>query len=86
MPKEKPHPITKMIKDHGWLVDFRLPTCRGPAAFHHHAYRIQQEIFTEAPPDGSSIRGWKVINASDMLVVFDPTTAWIDVCPVNPPA
>ena len=28
--------------------------------------------------DGSSIRGWKTIDASDMLVIPDPTTAFID--------
>ena len=28
--------------------------------------------------DGSSIRGWKGIQASDMLVLPDPTTAFID--------
>ena len=28
--------------------------------------------------DGSSIRGWQAINESDMLVVPDPTTAFID--------
>ncbi len=28
--------------------------------------------------DGSSIRGWRTINESDMLVIPDPTTAFID--------
>ncbi|MGF1515252.1 MAG: type I glutamate--ammonia ligase [Elainellaceae cyanobacterium] len=28
--------------------------------------------------DGSSIRGWKAINESDMMMVPDPETAWID--------
>src|SRR5262249_21134465 len=28
--------------------------------------------------DGSSIRGWKAINESDMLMIPDPSTAFID--------
>src|SRR5258708_34542998 len=28
--------------------------------------------------DGSSIRGWAAINESDMLLVPDPTTAFVD--------
>ena len=28
--------------------------------------------------DGSSIRGWQAINESDMLVVPDPATAFVD--------
>ena len=28
--------------------------------------------------DGSSIRGWKAINKSDMSMVPDPSTAWVD--------
>src|ERR1700690_2437276 len=31
--------------------------------------------------DGSSIRGWKSIEASDMLLILDPTTAVIDPFP-----
>ena len=44
-----------------------------------------EDIFTDGLGfDGSSIRGWKVINASDMLVIPDPTTAWIDVFNAEP--
>ncbi len=28
--------------------------------------------------DGSSIRGWKAINESDMLIIPDPNTMWLD--------
>jgi len=34
--------------------------------------------------DGSSIRGWQPINASDMLAIPDPTTAAIDPFMANP--
>ena len=41
--------------------------------------QIDESSFTEGVPfDGSSIRGWKAINESDMTMVLDPTTAWID--------
>lgn len=41
--------------------------------------QIDESSFTEGVPfDGSSIRGWKAINESDMSMVLDPTTAWID--------
>lgn len=40
---------------------------------------IDESAFDEGVPfDGSSIRGWKAINESDMAMVPDPTTAWID--------
>lgn len=40
---------------------------------------IDESAFTEGVAfDGSSIRGWKAINESDMAMVPDPTTAWID--------
>src|SRR5206468_1566090 len=32
----------------------------------------------------SSIRGWRVINASDMLVIPDAATAWIDIFNAEP--
>jgi glutamine synthetase len=41
--------------------------------------QIDESAFTTGVPfDGSSIRGWKAINESDMTMVLDPTTAWID--------
>lgn len=40
---------------------------------------LTEEIFTEGIGfDGSSIRGWKSIEASDMLAMPDPTTAFMD--------
>ncbi len=40
---------------------------------------LSEDLFDEGSGfDGSSIRGWQPINASDMLVVPDPTTAVID--------
>ncbi len=41
--------------------------------------QIDESSFTDGVAfDGSSIRGWKAINDSDMAMVPDPTTAWID--------
>lgn len=41
--------------------------------------QIDETAFTDGVPfDGSSIRGWKAINESDMTMVLDPGTAWID--------
>ena len=40
---------------------------------------LHEELFDEGSGfDGSSIRGWQPINASDMLVMPDPTTAVMD--------
>ncbi len=44
-----------------------------------HKSQIDEDSFTDGVPfDGSSIRGWKAINESDMSMVPDPKTAWID--------
>src|SRR6202045_271452 len=53
-----------------------------PGLQHHVSYPISQleeDTFEEGfGMDGSSIRGWAAINESDMLLIPDPTTAFID--------
>ena len=40
---------------------------------------LSEDLFTDGHGfDGSSIRGWQAINASDMLIIPDPNTACID--------
>src|SRR5437899_11602070 len=40
---------------------------------------LTEEVFTDGLGfDGSSIRGWKSIEASDMLAMPDPASAFID--------
>jgi glutamine synthetase len=42
-------------------------------------HQIEESTFTDGLGfDGSSIRGWQAINASDMLIIPDPHTAFID--------
>ena len=41
--------------------------------------QIDESSFSDGVPfDGSSIRGWKGIEESDITMVLDPNTAWID--------
>ena len=88
MAKDKtPSDVSKMIKDHEVkLVDFKFTDL--PGTWQHFTTTLteyNEEIFTEGLGfDGSSIRGWKVINASDMLVIPDPATAWIDIFNAEP--
>src|SRR5438094_1664576 len=88
MAKEKtPSDVSKMIKDHGVkLVDFKFTDL--PGTWQHFTTTLSdysEDIFTDGLGfDGSSIRGWKVINASDMLVIPDPNTAWIDIFNAEP--
>ena len=70
--KKTPSDVSKMIKDHEVkLVDFKFTDL--PGAWQHFTTTLteyNEDIFTEGLGfDGSSIRGWKVINASDMLVI-----------------
>src|SRR5947199_6999617 len=53
-----------------------------PSLQHHVSYPIGQlelDSFEEGfGMDGSSIRGWAAIHESDMLLIPDPTTAFMD--------
>jgi len=62
------------------VADLRFVDLLG--TWQHFSLPIQaldEEAFEEGLGfDGSSIRGWKTIDQSDMLVMPDPTTAWMD--------
>jgi glutamine synthetase len=78
---KKPADVVKMIKDNGVLiVDFRFLDFIG--MWQHFSLSVKEfsaSMFEEGLGfDGSSIRGWQSINASDMLVIPDATTARID--------
>ncbi len=78
---KKPADVVKMIKDNGVLiVDFRFLDFIG--MWQHFSISVKEfsaSMFEEGLGfDGSSIRGWQSINASDMLVIPDATTARID--------
>ena len=88
MAKDKtPSDVSKMIKDGNVkLIDFKFTDLLG--TWQHFTTTLteyNEEIFTDGLGfDGSSIRGWRVINASDMLVIPDAATAWIDVFNAEP--
>ncbi|HEX8985165.1 MAG TPA: type I glutamate--ammonia ligase, partial [Bryobacteraceae bacterium] len=61
-------------------VDIRF--CDIPGLWHHVSYPISEldeDVFEEGYGfDGSSIRAWAAISESDMLLMPDPTTVFID--------
>jgi glutamine synthetase len=73
--------VLAFAKEKGALqVDLRFTDL--PGISHHVSYPISElkkESFEEGFGfDGSSIRGWAVIHESDMLLMPDPTTAFMD--------
>jgi glutamine synthetase len=62
------------------IVDLKFCDIHG--TWQHFAmplYELTEAVFTDGLGfDGSSIRGWKGIEASDMLVMPDPVTAFVD--------
>jgi glutamine synthetase len=82
-----PAEVTQLIKDQGIkLIDFKFADLLG--TWQHFTTTLteySEDLFTDGLGfDGSSIRGWKVINASDMLVIPDPDTAWVDIFNAEP--
>lgn len=78
---ETPQEVLQMIESEGIeMIDLKFVDLFG--IWQHctfHKSLIDEEAFTEGVAfDGSSIRGWKGIQASDMAMVADPKTAWID--------
>ena len=73
--------VMKMVKDNNVkFVDFRFTDTKGKEQ--HVSVPVSafdEDKFKEGHAfDGSSIAGWKGINASDMLLMPDPDTAKID--------
>jgi glutamine synthetase len=73
--------IFKIVKEHKIkMVDLKFMDF--PGQWQHFSvpvHELTESSFEEGFGfDGSSIRGWKSINESDMLVIPDPTTAFID--------
>lgn len=71
----------KAIKDNGvQMIDIRLTDV--PGTWQHISYPAaifeQDQIEEGLGFDGSSVRGFRTIEASDMLLMPDPTTAFID--------
>jgi len=76
-----PQDILNWIKnDNIQVVDLKFIDM--PGIWQHltlYQDQIDESSFTDGVAfDGSSIRGWKAINESDMAMVPDPNTAWID--------
>ncbi|WP_191060069.1 type I glutamate--ammonia ligase [Geminicoccus harenae] len=73
--------VMKAIKDHGvQMIDVRLTDV--PGTWQHISYPAaifeQDQIEEGLGFDGSSVRGFRTIESSDMLLMPDPTTAFID--------
>lgn len=77
----KPSDVLKMVEDQDVkIVDFKFQDF--PGTWQHFSVPVREltiDSFSEGFGfDGSSIRGWQAIQESDMLVLPDPTTAFID--------
>ena len=79
--------VVDMAKKNGaTMVDYKFVDL--PGIWQHFTTPISElseDVFTDGLGfDGSSIRGWKSIDQSDMLVVPDPSTAMMDPFTATP--
>ena len=76
-----PADVLQMVKDNDVkFIDYRLTDTRGKE---HHlsvpAHQLTEDTFEDGQAfDGSSMVGWKGIEASDMILMPDPETAHMD--------
>ena len=73
--------VLNLIKEKGAkFVDFRFTDTRGKEQHvTYPASKIDADTFTDGVMfDGSSIAGWKGINESDMILMPDASTAYLD--------
>ena len=80
-PKTSPQEVLSMAKDlQVKMVDFKFVDL--PGLWQHFSVPVEEfttSIFEEGIGfDGSSIRGFQKINESDMLLLPDPDTAFLD--------
>ncbi|MEI7731610.1 MAG: type I glutamate--ammonia ligase [Verrucomicrobiota bacterium] len=81
MAKTTPKNVIELAKKNAAkMVDFKFVDTFGTwQHFTCPIAELTEEVFAEGLGfDGSSIRGWKSIESSDMLVMADPDTAFID--------
>ncbi|OGL59222.1 MAG: type I glutamate--ammonia ligase [Candidatus Tectomicrobia bacterium RIFCSPLOWO2_12_FULL_69_37] len=76
-----PADVLKLAKDSGAkMVDYRF--CDMPGMWQHFSsliHTLEEDTFKEGVGfDGSSIRGFQAIQESDMLLMPDPKTAFVD--------
>ncbi|MEZ6186559.1 MAG: type I glutamate--ammonia ligase [Planctomycetota bacterium] len=76
-----PKDVLALAKDQGVeFVDLRFTDL--PGMWQHFSVPVRyltEECFEEGFPfDGSSIRGWQAINESDMIIIPDPASAFVD--------
>ncbi len=81
MKQRNPAEVIKFAKESGAVI-LDLKFLDFPGTWQHFSVPIDsltEDVFEEGFGfDGSSIRGWKSINESDMIVIPDPNTAFID--------